>query len=248
MSRPSPGRGARRSSPRAVKPSSLSFLLPQDLLETIPDALVAVDADGSIVQVNSQTEILFGYSRDQLKGKKIEMLVPERFRPGHHQHRADYAHQPKIRRMGAGLDLYGTRRDGSEFPVEISLSPVSTPQGMLVLSAIRDISDRKQIEDELRRTHEELARRTDQQLWEYRTKLAAIIDSSQDAIIGKDLQGIVTAWNKGAERIYGYTSDEMVGRSISLLVSQDHRDEIRTILGKIRKGETVDHYEALRVT
>jgi PAS domain S-box-containing protein len=247
MSRPSPGRGVRRSSPRAVK-SSVRSLLPQDLLETIPDALVAVNADGIIAQVNSQTEGLFGYSRDQLIGQKIEILVPQRFRPGHHQHRANYTDQPKIRRMGAGLDLYGTRRDGSEFPVEISLSPVSTPQGMLVLSAIRDISDRKQIEDELRRAHQELARRTDQQLWAYRTKLAAIIDSSQDAIIGKDLNGVVTSWNKGAERIYGYTSDEMVGKSISLLAPKDRPDDIPMILEKVRQGEIVDHYEAVRVT
>ncbi|MBZ5719522.1 MAG: PAS domain S-box protein [Acidobacteriia bacterium] len=247
MSRPSPGGGARRSSPRAGKPSA-GTVLPQELLETVPDALVAVDQDGIIVQVNSQTETLFGYSRNQLIGQKIEMLVPERYRPRHHQHRADFAEQPKIRRMGAGLDLQGTRRDGSEFPVEISLSPVSTPQGMLVLSVIRDISDRKKIEDELRRAHEELSRRTNQQLWEYRTTLAAIIDSSQDAIIGKDLDGTITAWNKGAERIYGYTAEEMVGKSISVIVPKDHPDDIPGILQKIQRGEIVEHYEALRVT
>src|SRR5438270_835987 len=137
-----------RASPaRAVGMSSLSakalteVLLSNIFLETIPDALVAVDSSGVIVQVNSQTEQLFNYHRDELIGYAIEKLVPERFRGAHHQHRGDFAGAPKTRRMGAGLDLYGKRRDGSEFPVEISLSPVMTEDGLLVLSAIRDISE-----------------------------------------------------------------------------------------------------------
>lgn len=246
MPRPSSGPGGRRRAPRSARILAETLLSP-GLLEAIPDAIVAVDQEGIIVQINEQTEALFGYSREQLLGQKIEILVPERYRSRHHQHRQGFAEQPKVRRMGAGLDLYGTRRDGSEFPVEISLSPVTTPQGMLVLSAIRDISDRKRIEEELRRAHEELGRRTNLQLWEYRTKLAAIIDSSQDAIIGKDLEGIITAWNKGAERIYGYTAEEMVGRSISLLVPKERPDEIPAIMQKIRHGESLEYYEAVRV-
>src|SRR3984885_3323103 len=99
-------------------------LLSPSIREAIPDAVAAVNQQGVIIQVNSQTEALFGYTRDELIGQKIEILVPERQRPQHHLHREHFQQQPKIRRMGSDLDLYGKRRDGSEFPVEISLSPV----------------------------------------------------------------------------------------------------------------------------
>ncbi len=219
-----------------------------DFLETLPDAVVAVDRDGTIIQVNSQAQELFGYLRDELIGQKVEVLVPESYRRQHHHHRQNFAAAPKTRRMGADLDLYGRRRNGSEFPVEISLSPVSTENGTFVLSAIRDISDRKRIAEELRRANEELHRRTAEQLGEYRSRLASIIDSSDDAIIGKDLDGIITSWNKGAERIYGYTPEEAVGKHISFLVPSERPDEIPGILRKIAQGETIQHYESARVT
>jgi PAS domain S-box-containing protein len=223
-------------------------LLSSDLLETLPDAIVAVDHSGTIVQINSQTQELFGYDRDQLIGQKIEMLVPDRYRRQHQHHRKNFAEVPKTRRMGADLDLYGRRRNGSEFPVEISLSPVSTEQGTFVLSAIRDIGDRKRIAEELRRANEELHRKTAEQLGEYRARLASIIDSSEDAILSKDLNGIITSWNRGAEHTYGYAPEEAIGKHISLLTPSDRTEEIPEILGKIGRGETVDHHESVRVT
>jgi PAS domain S-box-containing protein len=241
-----------RPSPDPEQPTPAAYtmaevLLSSDLLETLPDATVAVDHDGTIVQVNLQTQVLFGYTREELIGQKVEMLVPDSYRTAHRSHRQSFAEAPKTRRMGANLDLYGKRRNGSEFPVEISLSPVSTNQGMFVLSAIRDISDRKRIAEELRRANEELHRRTTEQLGEYRTRLASIIDSSEDAIYGKDLDGIITSWNKGAERIYGYTPDEIVGKNISILAPSDRKDEIPEILSKIAAGETINHFESMRV-
>jgi PAS domain S-box-containing protein len=225
-----------------------NVLLSADLLEALPDAVVAVDRDGVIVQLNSQTQELFGYNRDELIGQNVEILVPETYRSQHHQHRESFAQTPKTRRMGAGLDLYGRRRNGSEFPVEISLSPVSTEKEWFVLSAIRDISDRKRIAEELRRANEELHRRTAEQLGEYRSRLASIVDSSEDAILSKDLTGIVMSWNRGAERMYGYPAEEVVGKHISILAPSDRSDEISKILQKIVEGETVDHYESVRVT
>ena len=226
----------------------VEVLLASELLETLPDAIVAVDRDGTIVQINSQAQALFGYSRSELIGQKVEMLVPESFRRQHHQHRENFAETPKTRRMGADLDLYGRRRNGSEFPVEISLSPVSTENGTFVLSAIRDISDRKRIAEELRRANEELHRRTTEQLGEYRSRLASIIDSSEDAIISKNLDGIIASWNKGAERLYGYTPEEAVGKHISLLAPRDRQHEIPEILQRIAGGESVEHHESVRVT
>jgi PAS domain S-box-containing protein len=225
-----------------------NLLLSADLLEALPDAVVAVDRDGIIVQLNSQTQELFGYNRDELIGQNIEILVPETYRSQHHQRRESFAQTPKTRRMGAGLDLYGRRRNGSEFPVEISLSPVSTEKEWFVLSAIRDISDRKRIAEELRRANEELHRRTAEQLGEYRSRLASIVDSSEDAILSKDLTGIVMSWNRGAERMYGYPAKEVVGKHISILAPSGRSDEVSKILQKIVDGETVDHYESVRVT
>ena len=223
-------------------------LLSPSVLEAIPDALVAVNQQGVIVQVNSQTETLFAYTRDELIGQKIEMLVPERQRSQHHHHREQFHARPKIRRMGSGLDLYGRRRDGTEFPVEISLSPIRAGDAMIVLSAIRDISDRKRIEEELRRAHEELDRRKSRELRDSQNRLALIVDSSQDAIIGKNLDGIITHWNKGAEHIYGYTAQEMIGQPINVLCPKGREDEIPGILEKIRRGEVVEYFESVRVT
>ena len=245
MSRP-PSR-KRGSLPRTRKNQNPSPLASQ-LLESIPDAIVGVDQSGTIVQINAQTEALFGYKREELIGKKVEILIPERHHARHSGHRADFSENPRVRQMGPGLNLHGRRKDGSEFAVEISLSPVSTEDGVLVLSAIRDVSERKRIEEELGRANAELNERTNRQLWEYRARLASIIDSSEDAIIGKDLNGIVTSWNRGAEHVYGYSADEMVGNSITKISPADRPDEIPGILRKIRRGETVSHFESVRVT
>ncbi|HKH98741.1 MAG TPA: PAS domain S-box protein [Candidatus Sulfotelmatobacter sp.] len=238
----------RQDKPSAPQKSVVEALLSSSILEAIPDALIAVNQQGVIIQVNAQTEALFAYTRDELIGHKIEMLVPERQRPEHDRHREEFHAKPKVRRMGSGLDLHGRRRDGSEFPVEISLSPVATGDGMIVLSAIRDISDRKRIEEELRRAHEELDRRKTRELRDSQNRLALIVDSSQDAIIGKNLDGIITHWNKGAEHMYGYTAQEVIGRPISVLCPKDRVDEIPGILEKIRRGERVEYFESVRVT
>jgi PAS domain S-box-containing protein len=124
----------------------------KDLLEAAPDAMVIVNRKGDIVLVNSQTEKMFRYKREELFGEPVELLVPERYRARHPAHREGFFTHPRARSMGAGLDLHGLRRDGTEFPVEISLSPLEAEEGTLVMSAIRDSTERKRAEEKLRRS------------------------------------------------------------------------------------------------
>jgi len=175
----------------------------RDLLESMPDGIVMINLTGRVVYSNSQAENLFGYSSGELKGKPIEMLLPQRFRDAHISHRSNYFIQPRTRTMGMGLELYGVRKDGTEFPVEISLSPLKTEEGTLVMSAIRDIGERKKAEQKFR----------------------GLLESAPDAIIIVNRQGNIVLVNSQAEKLFGFSRADLLGQKIELLLPDRYKEK-----------------------
>src|ERR1700733_14937455 len=172
-----------------------------------PDAIVVTAASGRISAVNPASEQLFGYSESELIGNLVEMLIPERFRGHHPQHRGAYVAAPSARPMGTGLELYGRRKDGSEFPVDIMLSPVESSGERSILTVIRNITDRKEAEKALRRSEE---------------RFRLLVEGASDyAIFMLDPEGRVASWNSGAERIKGYRADEILGQHFSKFYPQE---------------------------
>jgi two-component system cell cycle sensor histidine kinase/response regulator CckA len=198
------------------------------LLDAAPDAIVLVNQSNTIVLVNAQAERLFGYGLNELIGKQTEILFSERCRSQHSDQQSRLIAAPVRQPLAANLELFGLRKDGSEFLAEIRLSPLETEGGIYVSNAIRDISNRRRTEEDLRR-------------------FVSIVTCSDDAIIGKTLDGTITSWNAGAERMYGYSAAEIIGKPVSMLVPINRPDELPDILECLKRNEIVHHFETVRV-
>ena len=200
----------------------------EKLFESSPDGILVASQDGRILQANPRAEQLFGFPAGTLSGATIDSLVPERFRSSHAQHRHDYQAAPHARPMGANLELFGQRQDGSEFPVDIMLSPVQVGGELLVLAVVRDITNRKKMEEALRRSEEKFRR---------------LVEGAQDyAIFMLDAEGQIASWNPGAERINGYTADEILGKHFSIFYLQEDLDRGKPE-NELRIARTQGRYE-----
>jgi len=173
------------------------------LLDAAPDAILVSDEAGCIVLANLQAERLFGVSRDKLVGLSVESLIPTRFRDQHPQHRKNFLADPRVRPMGAGLELFAQRSDGNEFPVEISLSPLKTGQGTFVISAIRDTSERRRAEE----------------------RFHGLMESAPDAMVIVDQKGNIARVNSQTERIFGFARVELLGKPIEVLIPGRYREQ-----------------------
>ena len=180
----------------------------RQVIEGAPNGMVMVNREGRISLVNAEIERSFGYSRDELLGQPIEMLVPKRFRAQHPGYRDGFIAAPSARTMGSGRDLFGLRKDGTEFPVEIGLNPLETEQGTMVLGTIVDITERKRAEEELRRSQRQLA---------------GVIGQAMDAIITVDEDQRIVLFNAAAERMFLYAADEALGQQLDRFIPKRFR-------------------------
>jgi PAS domain S-box-containing protein len=186
------------------------------LVESAPNGIVMVSSEGDIVLVNSQLEKFFGYRREELLGQPVEVLIPERLRGRHHEYRSRFLDEHRARAMGLGRSLFGLRKDGSEFPVEIGLSPVETDHETHILASIVDISERVQLDQEMQRM---------------RSYLKNIIDSMPSVLVGVDAGGRVTQWNQSAEQATGVPTGRAIGQYFGALFP-----ELESQLGNLQES------------
>jgi diguanylate cyclase (GGDEF)-like protein/PAS domain S-box-containing protein len=201
--------------------------LASGFIEAAPDAVVIVDAAGVVIMVNAQIEILFGYPRESLLGQQVEMIIPDLLRILQQSDQSGHVIDTDSPKVKERTDLVGRRCDGVEVLVEVATGSFETKTGTLLTSFIRDVSERRRLEAQA-------------------AHFRSVVDSSQDAIIGEDLQGIVVSWNEGAKRLFGYSAYEAIGKSMSFLAPMHHEDELPNILRRVQTGEVIENYETMR--
>lgn len=224
-----PASATNGSGPKRDESSDPLAGLTLQLLEFAPDAVVISGADGLIRFANKKAKEIFGYVDDELVGQPAEVLVPDGSKDIHPSHRADYMKSPTERPMGAGRQLTAQRKDGTEFPADVALSSLETSDGLLVSAAIRDVTERLEAEAT-------------------GARLAAIVQSSRDAIIGKTTAGEITSWNSAATQMFGWSAAEAIGQQIEILIPPGDRDEEIALRERVVTGEWIEPYETRRLS
>jgi PAS domain S-box-containing protein len=199
------------------------------ILNSALSAVIVIDAAGRVIGWNPRAETMFGWQRDEVMNRELsEIIIPTRYRDAHRAGLGRFLATGEGPAMNRLIELGALRRDGSEFPVELSISPIKSGNTVTFCGFVTDITERKRME-------------------EVRNRMAAIVQSSDDAIISKTLDGIITSWNRGAEKIFGYAESEAIGRPITMLCPPGKNAEEPNILAKLKRGESVDHFETVRV-
>ena len=203
-------------------------MLYRGIIDNALDCIVTVDVNGTVVEFNPAAEEVFGFSRNEAVGKELaKLIIPPRLREQHRHGLARYLKTGVGPVIGKRLEMPAVRKDGSEILVELAITALETDRSPVFTAYLRDITDRKLSEDASRR-------------------LAAIVESSDDAIVSKDLNGIITSWNAGAERLFGYSAEETIKKPITLIIPPDRYHEEQQILDRIHSGERVDHFDTVR--
>src|ERR1043166_5412797 len=198
------------------------------ILESALDCIITIDASGHVREFNPAAERAFGFSRAEAVGAELaELIIPARMRERHRQGLAHYLKTGEGPLLGKRIEIEALRRDGSEILVELAITPFKINGNQFFTAYLRNITERRRAEEGSRR-------------------LAAIVEASADAIISTDLEGMITSWNEGAERLFGYKPDEVIGKSVTILVPPERHDEELSILERIHRGERIHHYDAVR--
>ena len=197
--------------------------------ETASDAIIVIDEHSEILFVNRATERIFGYPKEELLGEPLTMLMPDYLRQVHRQAIKKYVDTGKRHLSWEGVQLPGLHKSGKEIWLQISFGEFVRDGKHIFTGICRDITEHKEFEQE-------------------RFRLAAIVESSENAIVGKDLDGIITSWNKGAARIYGYSAEEVIGKPVSILTPAERFNEIPQLMERLKHGERIEEYETVRVT
>ncbi len=215
----------RKQSEKAVRDSEARL---RAIIDTALDALIGINAQGIIIDWNPRAEVIFGWARGEALGQKLaDLIIPPRYREAHERGLQHFLSTGEAVVLNRSIEVAGLRRDGTEFPLELSITSIKRGETYVFNAFLSDITERKRAE-------------------ENRIRMASIVESSEDAIIGKTLDGIVTSWNRGAERTFGYTADEVIGKLIGLLIPQDRFDEESQIIERVKQGEHVSHFETVR--